>query len=271
MEQLQEQIDRMKQEIDGLQIVISRRREPWYRNVPTILSLVALLFSFVTTFVAYRRETAQDVQNMRTELRVLLQRMAALPKENVAITKEYANDPASLNQVGTYINQENALLSGQAAEIARKLPSGMVSAAEYYAIAVALQSAYDLEEAKEFLNYSLETADTFNIEISARRMSASLHFIQGDPEAGRAEYQQALDIFAKYPGYDQFTIVSTDVWTELAWATSEASIGSSTLADQHIANAEALLAQLSPSPGLDMLKAQVAQTRGRYGSGAGGH
>lgn len=266
-EELEQRVDLMKREVDALQIAMAGSTKPWYQNVSILLSVVALLFSFGTTYVSYRRTALQDIQNSRQELRGLLQRLAALPKENVEVTKKYATDPAVMSVLSGFINQENALLARQAAELAKKLPVDLVSGTEYYAIAIALQGSYDLSGADEFLKYSARAAKDFNTEIAALRSTANLQFVQGRPEAGRVEYQKALNIFSKYPGYDPFTNTSTNVWTELAWAFSEAGAGSLSFANQHVENARALVNGLPRSPGADMLNAQVSQAERQFASG----
>ena len=76
-----------------------------------------------------------------------------------------------------------------------------------------------------------------------------------------------MNIFSKYPGYDPFTKVSTNIWTELAWAFSEAGVGSLAVAQQHIEKAKALLRGLPHSPGADMLNAQVSQAAAQLARG----
>lgn len=169
--------------------------------------------------------------------------------------------------VSGFINQENSLLARQAAELAKRLPANLVSGTEYYAIALALQNSYDLAAADEFLRYSIQASKDFNTEIGALRSTANLQFIQGQPEAGRVEYQKALGIFSKYDGYDPYTKASTHVWTELAWAFSEANGGQPELASQHIESAKALVDGLPRSPGADQLRAQVLQTELQLASG----
>jgi hypothetical protein len=267
-ESLDEKVEVMKREVDALQIAVTGQKKPWYRNVSTLIAVLALLFSFGTTYVSYRRTEAQDVQSTRQELRGLLQRLAALPKENLELAKRYKDDPGAVNFAGSLISQEITLLSRQAAELAKKLPKGTVSATEYYAIGVGFQTTYNFKSEKEFLDLSIENAKDFNDEIAALRTSANLEFIGGHPEAGRVEYQKALNIFAKYQGYDTYTINSTDIWTELSWASSEAGIGKGMLADQHVANAEAALANLLPSPGSQMLRSQILQEKTQIHGGA---
>jgi len=258
---LAESVRLIKKEVDALQITVMSQRAPWYKNVPTAISILALVFSFGTTYVSYKRTEAQDIQNTRVELRGLLQRLSSLPRDTFEITKKYPNDPSAIATLGGYFNQENTLLSRQAAELARKLPRSYVSATEYFAVASALQGAYNNEGAKEFLRYAIESAKDFNDKIAALRANANLMFIMGQPAAGRDEYEKALDIFSGFEQYNGYTINSTHIWTELNWAYSEASFGSKDLANQHVSSAEGYLSGLSPSPGTDQLRDQIDQAR----------
>lgn len=266
-DRLERRVDLMKREIDGMQVAMMSANRPWFRSASTIIAVLALMFSFGTTYVSYKRADALEIQSARQELRGLLQRLAALPKENLEAARKYASDPAAALLVGGFINQENAMLSRQASEIARRLPNEIVSPTEYYAVAIALQNAYELSGAREFLRMSLAAAEArsdFNSEIGALRMLAGLNFITGNPEEGRVEYQRARGIFTRYPHFDQYTKVSTNVWTELSWASSEAIARSPMLVNQHLESASGLLADLAPSPGLDALRAQVDQAKNQF-------
>jgi hypothetical protein len=254
----------LKQEVDALQIAFEKQDRPWYRDVSTIIAVLALVFSFGTTWVSSRKADAQDVENQRIELRGLLQRLAMLPKENLDAMQKYRADPGALGTVAGYINQENAFLSAQAAEIARRLPPGKISAVEYYAIALALGNSYNLDGEKKFLSLCIQNASDFNTEIAAVRTNAILLFLTGHPDAGRVEYQKALAIFDKneYAGYDEFTKISTHVRTQLSWAYSEYSIrGGRATAEGHIKGADGLVETLQPGPGREQLLAEIQQTK----------
>lgn len=265
---LERRLQLMKEEVDGLQIAMAVQSRPWYKSASAIISIVALAFSFGTTYLSHARVTAQDLQSTRQELRSLLQRLAALPKENIDIQREYQDDPASWSVIGSMINTENSLLASHAAQIARHLPENAISAAEYQAVAFALQSSYDLEGAAEFIDRSVATARDFNTEIGALRTKANIHFLRGAAENGRDVYRQALDIFSKYPGYDSYTVASTMIWTELSWASSEANIGQLDLANQHVQVAESIVDRLPASPGTERLRAQIWQAKSLYFAGA---
>ena len=230
----------------------------------TIISVIALVFSFGTTFVSYRRTRAQDIQSLRQELRGILQRLTAIPREVLDANKRYMADQAAVAGISRIYNQENSLLVRQAAEIATKLPKNMVSATEYSEIALAQQNSYNLAEAKAFLKLAIDSATIFNDEIGPVRMTANLSFITGEPQAGRVKYQEALNIFAKYPGYDVFTKVSTHVNTEIMWGQSEAGIGEFASAVQHLDNAQKLVETLPFSPGAQSLMSQIAEPRSLF-------
>jgi tetratricopeptide (TPR) repeat protein len=262
----------LKREVDALQVAVHGQQAPWYQNMPTVLSVVALLFSFGTTFVSYKRTVSQDIQNARVELRGLLQRLAALPRENVEFTKKYEKvDPAAVASISGSINQENALLARQAAEITTNLPPKYISATEYYAVGIAMQAAYNFEGAKKLAQKAIDVSTDLNDRVAALRMKANLLYLTGQPDAGRVEYQRALDVFSGFDktGYDDFTKSSTHLWTELSWAFSEGNIGQKDSAVQHVANAERFLSGLPPGPGTDQLNGQVSQAK-IFFAGAGG-
>jgi len=264
-----DQLRLLKKEVDALQVAVMSQRTPWYKNVPALISVLAFVFSFGTTYVSYVRTRSQDILSARVELRGLLQRLSNLPRDNVEVGKKYSDDPRTIAVLSGMLNQENALLARQAAEIARKLPREYVSATEYYAVAGALQAAYNPQGAKEFAAMAIESSKDFNDQIAALRLSATLMFGTGQPEAGRVEYQKALNVFSVFRGYDEFTKKSTHIWTELSWAYSEAGIGAKDLATQHIANAESYASSLVPSPGSDQLKGQITQAKAVLTSGLG--
>jgi tetratricopeptide (TPR) repeat protein len=253
----------LKKEVDALQIAVHEQRTPWYKSTSTLLSIVALLFSFGTTFVSYKRTESQDLQGTRVELRGLLQRLAALPRENIETAKKYEADASAIATIGGFINQENALLARQAAEIVRKLPPEYVSATEYHAIGVALQNAYNVESAKDLFTKAIDVSNDLNDRVGALRMRANLLFIMGQPDAGRVDYQRALNVFSDFnkSPYNDYTKRSTHIWTELAWAYSEANIGLKEMAMPHVSTAEGYLSGLAASPGADQLRNQITQAK----------
>lgn len=259
----------LKKEVDALRIATLGQGTPWYKSMSIVLSVVALIFSFGTTFVSYKRTQSQDINDARVELRGLLQRLASLPREHYEITKKYEKiDPLALTSISSTFNQENALLARQAAGIAKKLSSEYVSATEYYAIGVALQNAFNVDGAKEIFTKAIDSSTDLSDRIGALRGRANLLFMIGQPGEGRVDYQRALNVFSdsdfRNTSHNQYTMKSTHVETELGWASSEANIGLIDVALQHVLVAEGHLSGLPASPGVNQLKNQIGQARASF-------
>jgi tetratricopeptide (TPR) repeat protein len=248
----------------------------------TTISLIALMVSSGTTFVTYIRTYKQDIQDDRRELRQLLERMIAIPREQLEITKKYASDRGTIIAFDQICNQENSLLSRQAAEVARRLKtkgngwrsrlrkpgtSRYVSATEYLSIGLALQRAYNLQGAQEFLQLAASSAVDFNDEIAALRYLGHIYFALGKPEDGRNTFRQASQIFSRYRDYDQFTQFNANIQTEINWAYSEASFSFKSNAGQHLDRAEELIRTAPDGFDADNWKMQIDQSRQQLSRG----
>ena len=247
IERIKEDVQLVKGEVDALQIAVLSSRTTWYKNIPIIISILALAFSFGTTYVSNERTEVQDIQNLKSDLRNMLQRLADLPSRNFELTRKYADDPQAIGYFSGQLNQENSLLAAQAAEL--------------YSIAVALQFSYQNEKAKEFYQLSYDLADNMNIAISAKRGSANVLFISGQAEAGRVQFQQALNIFSVYKGYNDSTQKNTHIITLLNWAGAEAGMGFVDSAIQKIEEAENIANSMVPGSLTNQLIGQIRQAR----------
>jgi tetratricopeptide (TPR) repeat protein len=187
--------------------------------------------------------------------------LAALPKENLEITQRYAGDATSLAYVSGYISQETGLLARQAAEIANRLPRDQVTSSEYHAVALTLWNAGDAASALPFAARAVESATDAASAANALRAHAGDLFSLGQFEEGRRQYQAALDLFDKYPGYSDYFQKSTHFVTQSAWAVWEANSGFRDLAEEHVAAAESIVSQLPPGSGTDQMHRQIEQQR----------
>ncbi|MCU4178544.1 hypothetical protein [Bosea sp. BH3] len=262
---IKREYDLLKQEVDALQIAVMASRQPWYKSIPTIISITALLFSFGTTAESYFRTKQQSVHADRLELRSLLQRLAALPKEDIEIKLKHSNNVQNISVISGFIAQENTLLSRQASEIASKLSDSHVSATEYYAIAIALENAFNLKGSRDFYTKAINSKSDITDKITALRGRANNYFNTGDAQSGRVDYQTALNLFPKNDAmYNDFIRKSFDIWTEINWSYAEANIGDKVAAIQHLDAAKKLVDSLSPGPATAQFEASVQQARALF-------
>jgi tetratricopeptide (TPR) repeat protein len=224
------------------------QKASWHNYVSIIIAILALLLSFGTTYFSSERIKEQDLQNTKVELRELLQRLSALPKEFAEITNKSLDDSNVAGAVYGSVANENALLSRQAEELARKLPRHQVSAAEWLTIGTALGANHEYNKAREILGYALEDAKDFYIEVVILRATAHLLFDMGKAGEGRSLYHKALDIFSKYPGYDERIQNEMTLNTYMYMAGAEAEIDNKADANQYLAKARSYLDRLPRGP-----------------------
>jgi tetratricopeptide (TPR) repeat protein len=250
--------------VDLLTEEVRSAKRPWYKDVATLISIGALVFSLGTTVVAGWHTQEQDTHNLRTELRGLLQRLAAMPKEAIEDNEKYKNNPGALTAILRNQNQENVILSRQADELLRRLPRDQVSATDYIAVAGALANSSIFDGAIADLNRALVVASpVLADELGAVRNLAMLEMTLGKTGDARTHFQQAADIFGKdpYQGYDQVTKLMANADTEILWATAEGTAGNPDLFQQHLNKAEQFANSLPRGPQAEFMKANIAQVR----------
>lgn len=255
--ELNDQITVMKSEIDALQIQLMHEKTPWYKSPSIMISALALLFSFGTTMVSYHKSAEEDVRSARTELRSILQRLSALPRDNFELLKNYQNAP-ELGALTGSINQENSLLARQASEILDRIPEA-ASASEYYSVAYALMAASDLEKVPRYLGQALAIVSNPNIEVLVLKNFGAYYFNTGQLLNGRKKFEEALSIWVKYPQLPEYYRNVTNIFTEMAWSEQEANINNYIAANDHIYKANQIAQSLPPGPTTSQLQKQVQQ------------
>ncbi|GAC34139.1 hypothetical protein [Paraglaciecola polaris] len=251
----------LKNEVDSIQISLLSQKTAWYKKIPVIISILALTFSFGTTYVSNKRIKIQDIQAIKSDLRNMLQQLSAIPSRNFELTKKYSDDPNAVAFVGGQINQENALLASQAAELIEQLPDDRVSAIEAYSVAVALQFSYQNQKAFEMYELSHNLATDMNTNVAAKRGMANILFISGQAEAGRVQFQEALNTFSIFKGYNDFIQKTTHIVTLLNWFGAESGSGFNAQSIQKLNEAENISKTLRPGPYTVQVQGQIQQAR----------
>ena len=248
----------MQGEIDALQVALGKKDQGWYRDPAVVISVLALVFSFGTTAVSYYRTRRQDLHDARTELRVLIQRLSALPRENAELMQRYSEHPLTAGMFSALVNQENALIAKQAAEVVDRIRAH-VSATEYLAVANALNASGIFPAASVLYERAVAAARDVNDAANALRTYAASLFQAGDPGRGRIQFQMALNIFSKYPTPNAAYVASTHIVTERSWAQTEFASGSPQDAKAHLEKAAWYAAQLPPGEFTDQLNSQIRE------------
>lgn len=256
-------IETMKQEIDTLQIMLKNTVRPVYRDAAAIISILALIFSFGTTFVSYDKAQLQEIQQAKSDLRVLLQRLASLPKDNLELINKYQHDANTAQYLSGYINQENSLLAKQAADIAERIPAH-ISSTEHFAIHAALRFASLDQLAVKFLEKAVATADNANDAVAGLRAYGTHLISVGQLTAGREQYRQAEAIFTVYGGHADYYQKTTHILTYLNWHGAEAGVGMWEEAERLLGLARDIHVQLPPGQFTDQVGKQIEQVQANF-------
>lgn len=242
---LLDRIAMLDRQVADLQIDQVRERRPWYRDIGLLIAMFAFLFSLGTTVFSYYQARQQDIHNSQVELRGLIQRLNAIPKDEIDIARTYT-DSSVAAQLSSSLVDENRLLALQADQIISGIPDS-ISSSEYIPVALALRNASLFDESGRLVNLAIQRMQNADERVIAYRFQGQLRFASGDIAGGRASFGQALNIFERYPTTSAYYKSTTNALTETDWAQSEALQGQCREASTHQQNAISIAAGLDPS------------------------
>jgi hypothetical protein len=250
--ELRSLLDATKAELDALQThVLSEDKRGWSKhwpNVATILvAALTLAFSIWVNQGSAERLAEQDRHAARAELRELLQRLQALPVQNFQNNRTYADDPEAQSFLGGAIQGETVLLAQQAAGLIDEL-EGEAGADEYAQVAYALTNAGYYQEADGLVVDGLAVVDNAQSLAGLLRQGAIIRFAMGDIEGGRARWQEALEVFDRFPDETAYAQAFSLSFTEAMWAHNEILQGDCETGALHLVHATDLARTLDSSP-----------------------
>ena len=259
---LEESIDTVKKEVDALQVAVMKTVVPWYRQLATLIALLAFLVSLGTTAVSYYRTARLDIVTARVELRGLIEKMTQLPFTHSRMVREFATDTSTLAGLSADINTQNLILAQQAHAMINYIESstfgkGSVLAEEYMAVAKALQSSFRYDDSENLVREAMSRAGDPTSATGAMRMLAGFSMLRQDSQQMRAHMAKARAIFEeeRFKSVDQLTQDVTNATTELQWAGAELMLGECTKVLPHVNEAKPLVTRLPESP----LRGQLMQ------------
>lgn len=239
-----ELIGRLDRQVADLQADQVQSRRPWYRDIATIISLLAFTFAVATTVFSYVQASQQRVRDLRAELRSLLARQAEIARENMELPFRYPNAAAIAQTLSGALQSENAALLSQAVEVARQIPD-QISSGEYLQLGFGATLSNSNDEAHTFFDQAIQRARTANDKVGPLRAQAQLFFGELNAERGRDFYRQALDVFKSFPTKNEYLEGSTQLQTLLGWTRRELELGNCAEAGKQFDEAQKLTTRLT--------------------------
>ena len=254
-----ERLVSLKAEIDKLNEKVKKNDDgPWYRKPATVISLLALMFSFGTTVFSAFNSHEEGVRSNRRDVRALLQRLSKLPIDNYELMQKYkgAGQGEALSGM---LNQENILLATQAAELMDRYPDSFGST-EYFAVAFALSSSNILGKVPRLFQRAMDLSTTSNDYNAAARAYGGYLYSKGEYTEGKRLFGEALNVWNKFPERNAYVVNSTDLVTLMYWSQAEFGVGNKKPAKDLLTEAKRKLAELPPGPMTESLKNQINYT-----------
>lgn len=250
-----EKYEILKKEVDSLQIQLSQEHGPWYKKTSTLISIIALIFSFGTTIISYINAHHEDVRANHREAMAIIQRLTKLPIENFELMQKHKGSGPG-EALATLINQENILLATQAGNLLARYPDSFNSA-EFCAIANALVNSNITGIVPSLFKNAIEKANNSDHYQVATRSYAAYLYSKDDYTEGKKFWEMALNVWEKYPEKNRHIVHSTDFLTLLYWANSELMTNNVREAEKLIGMAREKLSQLPSGPMTESYKNQL--------------
>ena len=256
---IEEQVDALTASVNELKLAsASTEPEVWYKKPATLISILALTLSLGTTAFSAYNSHQEDVRANRRDVRAVLQRLSKLPIENYELLQKNKGTGQG-EALSGMINQENLLLASQAAELIDRYPNSFTST-EYYAVAYALGNSNMVSKVPAFFVRAMESATASLDFNAAARSYAGYLYSKGDFTEGRRLYNEALNVWNKFPERNSYVVTSTDLLTFLYWSQAEYASGNKGSAQEKLAEARKRLATLTPGPQTETFKSQIDYT-----------
>src|SRR5262245_6972342 len=98
----------VRDQVDILQVASAEKRIPWYRQRPSPMSLVALIFSVFTFLLTQHSASLQEIRSKKEELRKLIIEMLAF-QENFSSTVKTISDPGAREVASSLLNAKRVI------------------------------------------------------------------------------------------------------------------------------------------------------------------
>lgn len=227
-EELSNRINILDDEIKRVNAKLEAKK-PWYREVSSIVAVLALLFSFGTTMVSFSKAKDQEYIAARIELRSVMERLADIPRRHIEIFEKYNKDSTDLvTQLAVQLNTENLSLSNQAYAIIEriegmKVGKGKILDIEYIAIANALSYSLQQEKARKLLEEGYRRSRDASTAAASLRSLATIALFFDDKDKARNYMKKARNIYDenKYKNDPDLNKKWINATTEIQWANME--------------------------------------------------
>jgi hypothetical protein len=213
---------------------------PWFTQASVWVSIGALVVALGSTIYAGRQTAVRDRYALRSELRQLVQRLVALPREILEIREKF---PARAMELSTSIVAERTALAVQGAEVIGRI-GRLASGMQCLVVAQALEESQAFERSLSVVEVGLRGRVDPLTQEALLRLQGKLLFLDGRFEPGRSALRQALTVWAGAPPDMRHNGYAITEWN---WSSFARSAGHDDEADAHVEAARAHAREIDPT------------------------
>ena len=234
----------LRDQIDQLQLATAEKKQPWYRQRPSLMSLLALVFSAYTFVVTQQRADLQEIRSKKEELRKVLGELISFQESNLALITTVTN-PQQREAVSSLLNAKRGISLQTAEALADEL-RGKVSSSEYGTLAREKSFTSDFNKAEMYFLEATIAARDNNPKATALRDVGVFYF---QPtrlrDLGKARDYFGKSIEVSTAGEDDYSIYTTG-YTYEAWGLWELQNGLLSEGKAKLQNAREYYTKIKP-------------------------
>jgi hypothetical protein len=185
----------IRDQLDSLQVTVSEKKKPWYRNSSTILSLLALAISTAFGVNAIYDKLIADRYAKREQIRDFMSRMLDLDHDYYT-RDALLQDKDLLEDAEDAIDKKRNLYLENIGRLEREIRTSLTFN-EYVVLASQSESVQNPSLAKEYYVKARAQAASRNDRLLITQYIGSFYFHAGalrNPDLGRKSYEEALAV-----------------------------------------------------------------------------
>jgi len=217
-------VNRLRDEVDDLQLLAAERKKPWYKTMSNLTSVAALVFAVGTGSYSLWANAAHDAQAKHDSLIKILQDIMSLRLES-SNSKLNAMTPEQRAEVGPLLNTKRVVLLAAARSIVRDIAS-RVTSPEYNVLALESSSDSDFKQAERYYLLAYDVSEPgLGRAVALRSLGSfymSLNPLQNVDNARKYFERSANEVRGASDLYSRYTLA----FTLHTWGLAELSSGS---------------------------------------------
>ena len=219
MKEIEDRLTLVRDEVDTLQTAAAERKKPWFRQTPSLASVLALLVSIGAAVYSAIERRGQDVEQKHNARRGLVTQLLDLPGEyQTKIDSAKGQEPES---IGALIETERTVIAEAADNLVGQIPN-TVTSAEYNFLGRDQLENGGANKAEEYFKQALKVSREPLAKMIALRNLGDLYAQRGprqNMDEARKNFQQAVAVLDGEPQDDATAYTLGFTWQ--MWGTAE--------------------------------------------------